>query len=49
VPLATGSCGERFTAIAGDNCIGRNAIINQNRTLYDLGIDIADDVMIGPT
>lgn len=29
--------------------IGRNVFINQNCTLYDLGgIDIADDVMIGP-
>ena len=29
--------------------VGRNVFINQNCTLYDLGgIDIADDVMIGP-
>ncbi len=29
--------------------IGRNVFINQNCTLYDLGgIDIGDDVMIGP-
>ena len=29
--------------------VGRNVFINQNCTLYDLGgIDIGDDVMIGP-
>lgn len=29
--------------------VGRNVFINQNCTLYDLGgLDIADDVMIGP-
>ena len=29
--------------------VGRNVFINQNCTMYDLGgIDIADDVMIGP-
>jgi acetyltransferase-like isoleucine patch superfamily enzyme len=29
--------------------IGRNVFINQNCTMYDLGgIEIADDVMIGP-
>jgi len=29
--------------------LGRNVFINQNCTMYDLGgIDIADDVMIGP-
>jgi acetyltransferase-like isoleucine patch superfamily enzyme len=34
----------------GENIrIGRNVFINQNCTFYDLGgIDIADDVMIGP-
>lgn len=37
-------------ATGGDNTrIGRNVFINQNCTMYDLGgIDIADDVMIGP-
>jgi acetyltransferase-like isoleucine patch superfamily enzyme len=29
--------------------VGRNVFINQNGTVYDLGgLDIADDVMIGP-
>jgi acetyltransferase-like isoleucine patch superfamily enzyme len=39
-----------FYATGGDNTsIGRNVFINQNCTMYDLGgIDIADDVMIGP-
>jgi len=33
----------------GDTRVGRNLFINQNCTLYDLGgIDIGDDVMIGP-
>ncbi|TPM16749.1 sugar O-acetyltransferase [Mesorhizobium sp. B2-3-5] len=37
---ATGGAGMR---------IGRNVFINQNCTFYDLGgLDIADDVMIGP-
>jgi acetyltransferase-like isoleucine patch superfamily enzyme len=37
---ATGGAGTR---------IGRNVFVNQNCTFYDLGgIDIADDVMIGP-
>jgi acetyltransferase-like isoleucine patch superfamily enzyme len=37
---ATGGLGTR---------IGRNVFINQNCTFYDLGgLDIADDVMIGP-
>jgi acetyltransferase-like isoleucine patch superfamily enzyme len=37
-------------ATGGDNTrIGRNVFINQNCTMYDVGgIDIADDVMIGP-
>ena len=39
-----------FYATGGDNSrFGRNLFINQNCTLYDLGgIDIGDDVMIGP-
>jgi acetyltransferase-like isoleucine patch superfamily enzyme len=47
---------ERFSMIppfyttGGENIrIGRNVFINQNCTMYDLGgIDIGDDVMIGP-
>jgi acetyltransferase-like isoleucine patch superfamily enzyme len=32
-----------------DTKVGRNVFINQNCTFYDLGgLDIADDVMIGP-
>lgn len=39
-----------FYATGGENIrIGRNVFINQNCTMYDLGgIDIADDVLIGP-
>src|SRR3569833_1313307 len=39
-----------FYTTGGENIrVGRNAFINQNCTMYDLGgIDIADDVMIGP-
>ena len=39
-----------FYATGGENTrVGRNVFINQNCTMYDLGgIDIADDVMIGP-
>jgi acetyltransferase-like isoleucine patch superfamily enzyme len=39
-----------FYTTGGDNIrVGRNVFINQNCTMYDLGgIDIADDVMIGP-
>src|SRR5580698_5348275 len=39
-----------FYATGGtDTRIGRNVFINQNCTFYDLGgIDIADDVLIGP-
>jgi galactoside O-acetyltransferase len=39
-----------FYTTGGDNLrIGRNVFINQNCTIYDLGgIDIGDDVMIGP-
>jgi len=39
-----------FYATGGaDTRVGRNVFINQNCTFYDLGgLDIADDVMIGP-
>src|ERR1700742_1155766 len=39
-----------FTTAGGDEIrVGRNVFINQNCTFYDLGgLDIADDVMIGP-
>ena len=39
-----------FYTSGGENLrVGRNVFINQNCTMYDLGgIDIADDVMIGP-
>jgi acetyltransferase-like isoleucine patch superfamily enzyme len=38
-----------YTAGGDEIRIGRNVFINQNCTLYDLGgLDIADDVMIGP-
>ena len=39
-----------FFTTGGENIhIGRNVFINQNCTMYDLGgIDIADEVMIGP-
>ncbi|MGN6208745.1 sugar O-acetyltransferase [Asticcacaulis sp.] len=39
-----------FYTTGGDNLrIGRNVFINQNCTIYDLGgIDIGDEVMIGP-
>jgi acetyltransferase-like isoleucine patch superfamily enzyme len=39
-----------FYTTGGDNIrIGRNVFINQNCTMYDLGgIDIGDDVLIGP-
>jgi acetyltransferase-like isoleucine patch superfamily enzyme len=39
-----------FYATGGlDTNVGRNVFINQNCTFYDLGgLDIADDVMIGP-
>jgi len=39
-----------FYATDGENTrVGRNVFINQNCTMYDLGgIDIGDDVMIGP-
>ena len=39
-----------FYTTGGENIrLGRNVFINQNCTMYDLGgIDIGDDVMIGP-
>jgi len=39
-----------FYATGGANTrVGRNVFVNQNCTFYDLGgLDIADDVMIGP-
>jgi acetyltransferase-like isoleucine patch superfamily enzyme len=38
-----------YTAGGTDIRVGRNVFINQNCTMYDLGgIDIGDDVMIGP-
>lgn len=39
-----------FYTTGGENIrVGRHVFINQNCTMYDLGgIDIADDVMIGP-
>jgi acetyltransferase-like isoleucine patch superfamily enzyme len=38
-----------YTTGGGDIRVGRNVFLNQNCTIYDLGgVDIADDVMIGP-
>src|SRR6202041_3853042 len=38
-----------YTTGGADISIGRNGFVNQNCTFYDLGgLDIADDVMIGP-
>src|ERR1700739_3462219 len=38
-----------YTAGAGEMRVGRNVFVNQNCTFYDLGgLDIGDDVMIGP-
>src|ERR1700691_1590877 len=38
-----------YTTGGADISIGRNVFVNQNCTFYDLGgLDIADDVMIGP-
>ncbi|MEW9306769.1 sugar O-acetyltransferase [Labrys neptuniae] len=38
-----------YTTGGTDIRVGRNVFINQNCTFYDLGgLDIADDVMIGP-
>ena len=38
-----------YTACGVDITVGRNVFVKQNCTFYDLGgLDIADDVMIGP-
>jgi acetyltransferase-like isoleucine patch superfamily enzyme len=38
-----------YTTGGTDITVGRNVFVNQNCTFYDLGgLDIADDVMIGP-
>ena len=38
-----------YTTAGLDISVGRNVFVNQNCTFYDLGgLDIADDVMIGP-
>ena len=38
-----------YTTGGLDISVGRNVFVNQNCTFYDLGgLDIADDVMIGP-
>src|SRR6201990_753777 len=38
-----------YTAGGGEILVGHNVFVNQNCTFYDLGgLDIADDVMIGP-
>ena len=38
-----------YTTGGADITVGRNVFVNQNCTFYDLGgLDIADDVMIGP-
>ena len=38
-----------YTTCGVDISVGRNVFVNQNCTFYDLGgLDIADDVMIGP-
>ena len=38
-----------FTAGGNEICVGKNVFVNQNCTFYDLGgLNIADDVMIGP-
>ena len=38
-----------FTTCGTDITVGRNVFVNQNCTFYDLGgLDIADDVMVGP-
>ena len=38
-----------FTAGGDEIRVGRNVFVNQNCTFYDLGgLDIADDVLIGP-
>ena len=38
-----------YTACGDEIRVGRNVFVNQNCTFYDLGgLDIADDVLIGP-
>src|SRR3954462_11079401 len=38
-----------YTAGGDESRVGKNVFVNQNCTFYDLGgLDIADDVMIGP-
>lgn len=38
-----------YTVGGGEIRVGHNVFVNQNCTFYDLGgLDIADDVMIGP-
>src|SRR3546814_12730401 len=38
-----------YTAHGTEIRVGRNVFVNQNCTFYDLGgLDIADDVLIGP-
>jgi acetyltransferase-like isoleucine patch superfamily enzyme len=38
-----------YTAGGEEIRVGRNVFVNQNCTFYDLGgLDIADDVMVGP-
>ena len=38
-----------YTTCGVEISVGRNVFVNQNCTFYDLGgLDIADDVMIGP-
>lgn len=38
-----------YTAGGNEIRVGRNVFVNQNCTFYDLGgLDIADDVMVGP-
>jgi acetyltransferase-like isoleucine patch superfamily enzyme len=38
-----------YTASGNEIRVGRNVFVNQNCTFYDLGgLDVADDVMIGP-
>jgi acetyltransferase-like isoleucine patch superfamily enzyme len=39
-----------YTAGGDEIRVGQNVFVNQNCTFYDLGgLDIADDVMIGPS
>src|SRR3546814_2691619 len=42
-------CSSDLTAHGTEIRVGRNVFVNQNCTFYDLGgLDIADDVLIGP-